>query len=86
MADTVIGQGNPGDDPLADILGPLKALGTSFQSFTNQWAALSAQNRDIAEGNWTLNNLVFQFKELPQATQTALIAAAAWLVFKFVKG
>lgn len=85
MADTIAGQGNPNDDPLAEIMGAIKAIGVSFQAMTNQWAALSAQNRDIEDGAWTMNNAVFQFKELPQSSQLLLIAAASFLVLKFAK-
>jgi hypothetical protein len=81
---------NPTDDPLADIFGNLKAriesLGRTYQTASNQWAALQAQNADIAGGRWTLNNAVYQFNQLQPVGQLAVMAAIAYLAAKLLKG
>lgn len=83
--DVIATNQNAGDDLLSDIKGGFVGLGYAFQQMTNQWANLAAQNRDIEEGRWTLNNAVFQFKELPPASQAMIVAAGAWVVLKIIK-
>lgn len=78
-----------GATDLAAIFGEIKAaaskIGPAIQSISNDWAALEAQNRDIAGGRWTLNNAVYQFNTLSPAAQAALIFGAVYLVAHFVK-
>lgn len=80
---------NPTDDPLADIFGNLKAqiesLGRTYQTASNQWAALQAQNADIAGGRWTLNNAVYQFNQLTPIGQLGIMAALAYVVTSLIK-
>lgn len=81
--DVIASNVTPGDDTLAGIFS---GIATSVQNMTNQWAALQAQNDDIEKGRWTLNNVAFQFKELPTVSQALLLAAAVWLVLRMTKG
>ena len=78
-----------GADTLSDFFGRIKAAasgaGASWQQLSNDWAALEAQNNDIANGRWTLNNLVYQFKQLDQTAQIALVAGFAYVVASFVR-
>lgn len=80
---------NPNDDPLADVFGNLKAqiesLGRTYQTASNQWAALQAQNADIANGRWTLNNAVYQFNQLQPVGQLAVMAAVAYLAAQLIR-
>lgn len=73
----------PGDNTLQNIFG---GIAGQIQGITNQWAALQAQNSDIANGRWTLNNAVFQFQQLSPAAQIAALAALAWVAVKLTKG
>lgn len=79
MTDVIATNAAPGDNSLADILG---GLPNAIQSLTNNIAALSAQNSDIANGRWTLNNAVYQFQQMPQATQAMVLAALAYIAVK----
>lgn len=80
--DVIASNVSPGDDTLAGIFN---GIASSVQGFTNQWAALRAQNDDITAGRWTMNNAAFQFRELPPASQALIVAAAAWVVLKLAK-
>lgn len=79
-----------GATPLEDIFGPINEavtkLGNAYQKATNDWAALQAQNADIAGGRWTLNNAVYQFNQLQPVGQLAVMAAIAYLAAKLLKG
>lgn len=73
-----------GASPMEDIFGPIKyattQIGGAVQSLTNNWAALEAQNADIAGGRWTLNNAAYQFRQLTPIGQLAVMAALAYAV------
>ncbi len=79
-----------GATTLEDIFGQVRdaatKLGTAYQRATNDLAALSAQNADIAGGRWTLNNAVYQFNQMQPVGQLAVMAAIAYLAAKLLKG
>jgi hypothetical protein len=85
MSDVIASNVRPGDDLLADIFGAMKGAGAAVQNVTNQWAALQAQNDDIANGRWTLNNAVYQYQQMTPVAQIALAAAAAWMFSALLK-
>jgi len=79
-----------GADALTSIFGNIKAavgnLAYAYKDASNSLAALEAQNSDIANGRWTLNNMAYQFGQLSPAAQAALVGALAWVVVAVVKG
>jgi len=80
---------DPGATALEDIFGPVKSaltqLGAAYQKASNDWAALQAQNADIAGGRWTLNNAVYQFNQLTPIGQLGIMAALAYVVTSLIK-
>ncbi len=81
MSDVIATNAAAGDDPLRSIMGvDLSQIGASIQRVSNDIAALSAQNDDIAHGRWTLNNAVYQFQQLSPASQTLFVAGAVYLL------
>lgn len=72
-------------DDLDAIFGNPEKIGAKVREVTNQWAALEAQNADIAGGRWTLNNAVYQFNQLSQVGQVAVMGALAWIVVAALK-
>lgn len=78
-----------GATTLEDIFGPVKSaltqLGTAYQKASNDWAALQAQNADIAAGRWTLNNAVYQFNQLTPIGQLGIMVALAYVVTSLIK-
>jgi hypothetical protein len=85
MSDVIATNVRPGDDLLTDIFASIKGAGAAVQNVTNQWAALQAQNDDIANQRWTLNNAAYQFQQMTPFAQLALAAAAAWMFVSLVK-
>lgn len=78
-----------GATPLEDIFGPIRyavtQVGNAWHQASNDWAALEAQNADIAGGRWTLNNAAYQFRSLTPIGQLAIMAALAYVVTSFVR-
>ena len=75
-------------DSLNDLFGTVtdtaKSIGANYQRLTNDLAALQAQNADIANGRWTLNNAVYQFNQLTPVGQLAVMASIAYLAAKLL--
>jgi hypothetical protein len=72
------------DDTLESIFGPLDALPAKIRDASNQWAALEAQNADIAGGRWTLNNAAYQFNQLTPVGQLAVMAMLAYVISSII--
>lgn len=79
-----------GADPLSNIMSGfpnLNNIGPAIQKFTNQVAMLQAQNDDVANSRWTLNNLVAQWNTMTPQGQfyaAAIAAAVAYVLLKKV--
>lgn len=69
-------------DALTAIFGGIQDVAGAVQRGTNQWAALQAQNADIAGGRWTLNNAAYQYGQLSPGAQAAVLAALAYVGVK----
>lgn len=76
---------NQGDDLLNSIFGTFRQIGAGIQKVSNDWAALSYQNRDIEEGRWTLNNAVYQFQQLSPIGQLAIAGSVAYVVASLIR-
>ncbi len=85
MDDTIATNVSEGDDLLQSIFGAFRGVGAGIQKVSNDWAALTAQNRDIAEGRWSLNNAVYQFQQLTPMGQLAIAGAVAYVVASFIR-
>lgn len=81
--DVIASNVSPGDDTLAGIFN---GIASSVQGFTNQWAALRAQNDDITAGRWTLNNAAFHFNEMPPVSRALIVAGLAYVAVHLFKG
>ncbi len=77
-----------GTPTLADLFGEIKTdavrVARTYQSMSNDWAALEAQNDDIRNGRWTLNNAVYQFNQLTPMGQLVLGVGALLLLAHFI--
>jgi hypothetical protein len=79
---------DPGADSLDNIMSGfpnLNQIGPAIQKFTNQVAMLQAQNDDIANGRWTLNNLVAQWNTMTPNGQLAAAAIAIAVAYVLLK-
>jgi len=85
MDDTIATNVLPGDDLLQSIFGAFRGVGAGIQRVSNDWAALAAQNRDIEEGRWTLNNAVYQFQQISPVGQLAIAGSVAYVVASLIR-
>lgn len=72
------------DDILGNLSDTLKAVPDTLHKITNDLAALQAQNEDIANQRWTLNNAVYQFNKLDPIGQLAVVAGLGFLAVHFL--
>jgi len=85
MDDTIASNISEGDDLLQSIFGTFRQIGAGVQKVSNDWAALSYQNRDIADGRWSLNNAIYQFQQLSPIGQLAIAGSVAYVVASLIR-